>query len=207
MTLSEIRTYVTNFTTDFQLDNCLAASPSDTQLTSLVNWAIRTFSVKSLCNFDHEITLTLVANQAVYDCRDVTAPAVVSRKILHPYFVTINGNPLLRPDMQSPGFWPYQQLVDYNRSYQTEASAVPSRAVWLPGNQLLLSPPPTAAVLSAGENYITANYIAANMTVVTDDSNSPDIPEEYHECLAFLAAFKAAMPRAAEQEAWASLKA
>lgn len=206
MTLSEIRGYVTNFTTDFQLDNFLAASPTAAQLTGLVNWAIRLFSRKTLCNFDPEMTLTLVAGTQVYNIRDVTTP-VVSRKVIHPLFVTINTVPLMGPDGRTPGMWGFSQLADFRWTFQTEANGKPFRAAVLPGYKIALSPPPDAGAVSDGNNFIAGYYMAANMVNSTDDANSPDIPEEYHEILAYLVAFKAAQPRAGDEAAWGQLRA
>jgi hypothetical protein len=205
MTLAQIRTMVTSHTTDFQLDNYVSAAPTDAELTAQVNWAIRLFSKRTFCNFDPEITFTLTADTALYDCRDVSAPAVVSRKVLLPLFVTINGTVLRDFSGRAPGLWSFNQLLRTNPMYQTEDSGRPTRAVWLPGNKMLLSAPPDAGVVSDGDNYIAGAYLAADMANGTDDSNSPDIPEEYHEILAYLAAVKAGMPRATEESAWRAI--
>lgn len=205
MTLATIRAMVTNFTTDFHLDNYVAASPSSAELTAQVNWAIRLFSKRTFCNFDPEITFTLTASTSLYDCRDVSAPAVVSRKILLPLFVTINGAVLRSPSGRFGGLWSFSQLTRSNPGFQTEDSGTPTRAIWLPNNKMLLSVPPDADVVTAGENYIAGAYLAADMADGADDANSPDVPEEYHEVLAYMASVKAGSPRATEAEAWNSI--
>lgn len=202
MTLANLRTFITNITTDFQLDNFVAAAPTSTQLTDQINWAIRVFSRHTWCAFDPKITFTVTADVASYSGRSLT---VFSKKIIWPQFVTINGVPLCGPDNLHPGMFSFRQLVDRYRTFQTVASGKPVVAAWMPGEKVYLTPPPTAAVLSAGNNFMAAVYEPADLVVGADDANEPDIPAPYHETLGYIAAIKGSMPRATEQAALQAL--
>lgn len=197
MTLTEIRDQITGFT-EFDLDNYLGRNPTPDEMTGLVNWAIRAFSKKTRCNYSTQITMTLEANDSELDCRDLTN---VTKKVLEPRRVTINGS-CLRNRYGDYGLWSLSDIEECYPSYQTYDAAQPVRAAWLPNNKLLLSPKVDQAY---SNSFISGWYLAADLVTGTDDSNSPDIPEEYHEVLSYLAAYYAATPNSSEQEGWARL--
>lgn len=194
MTLSTIRTMVTSFAA-YDQDLYLGTSPSAADLTTLVNWAIREFSAYTFCNYDPKITLTLTADTATYDITKTTATAIVSKQVLKVRRVTINGA-ILRSADGEYGLWTLPELEAFRPTYQTDESAVPRRAIELPGHKLYLHPAPTAAVVSDGDNYISGWYLPVDLVNSTDDANAPDIPLEFHECIAYLAAYKGAVPNA-----------
>ena len=202
MTLSEIRTLVSNFLS-LDLDNYYGSAPSNTELTVQVNWAIRKFAEYTWCCYEHKNVLTLTTGTQVYNCHSLS---VVQKKVLQPKFVTLNSITLRGPDGQY-GLWSLSDLHEGYPGYQTYENGTPTRAVWLPGHKLLLSSPPDAAAAAETDNFISGPYLPADLVVVTDDANAPDIPVQYHETLAYIAARRASMPMVSEQEAWGRISA
>jgi hypothetical protein len=205
LTHAQLRTRIEQHTA-FDLDNFLANGAGEVaagDLTGLVNYGIRCVSVGARCNYDHKIVLTLAADTHVFDCRDITTP-VVGKKVLEPRRVTINGKFLRNPNGEY-GMWTMPELENDCPSYQTYTSSKPSRAVWLPGNKLLLSRPPNAATVTDGNNFISGWHVAAD--IAASDSAQPDLPEELHEAVVDCAAIYAATPSASEAEGWQRLVA
>lgn len=216
MILSEIRTLVTGFTR--YLDNYVAASPSPTELTAQVNWGVRHFARK-LHLFDPRISLTLNSvastNDTIYNIRDtvglsagpytVETPStpVVSKRVVKPYVVFIDGQPLLDWN-GSPGLWSLSQLEERYPTWRTGTTGTVAIAVYLGNGRLLLYPPPSAA---GSNHFISGTYLPADLVVTTDDAKSPDLPDELHEALAYFVAQHVAMPTVTEGEAWTRLKA
>ena len=197
MIQSNIKTYLTAFTA-FDLDNFFAASPTNAQLYELLNWAARTYSEHTWCNYHDKITFTLTTGTSYYNIR---ASTVCDRKVLYPRRVTLN-TVMLKGVDGAPGLWSLQELESLYPSYQSDSNGTPTKAVWLPGGKLLINVPPNATA-AAATNYISGVYIAADLaTDGTDANSSPDIPEERHEILAYIAAARAAMPNVSEQEGW-----
>lgn len=167
-------------------------------LTSQINWAIREVG-KRCYLYDARITFTLTAtastNGAQFNIRDVATP-VVSRKVIEPHVVWI-GQYALKDYDDKPGLLSISQLNQMRHKWPTESTGTPSRAVYLGNGRLLLSPPPTSA---GSNNFISGTYMPANMVHGTDDGASPDIPEELHEYLAWVAAANAAEPTSTTQE-------
>lgn len=190
LTLANMRTQLSSMLTD--LDNFHGESPSASQLTDLINYGIREVS-QEIYQIDPSITLTLTADQQTYDLRDVTAPAVVSRKVLEPLVVIINGNPLWNAARSRYGLWSLGELQRYRPSWRADSSGTPTIAAFH-DRTLYLHAKPNAAVVSGGSNYIMGRYLAADMVNSSDDNNYPDIPEELHEAVVKVAAIFAAEP-------------
>lgn len=186
----------------FDLDSAYGESETLQQQVDSVNWAIRAISAR-IFQYDPKITLTLTAGMADYNLRDT---AVVSRKIIRPFSVCINGSMLWDASRNDYGMWTLAELERRNPSWRTDTSSIPTKAVYYGGNRLLLHPTPTADVVSAGNNFISGQYLAANLTT-SDGSNSPDIPEELHEAIAYYAAAHSALPNLSENEAWQRVSA
>jgi len=203
MTLSTIRTLVTDF--GAMLDNYRGDSPTAAELTAQINWGIRIFARK-LHLFDNRITFTISnpiasTNGAKFNIRDTTTP-VVSKRVLKPYVVYIGGQPLNDWNGR-PGLWSISQLDQDNSGWQTESSNTPRKACYLGNGKLLLSPPPSAA---GSNNFIAGTYLPTDLINSTDDANSPDLPDELHEALAYFVAQHVALPTTTEEEQWLKLK-
>jgi len=97
-------------------------------------------------------------------------------------------------------------LVAGQGSYNLNAgSAISSTNASQVGNNLLLYPAPSSNVSSGSGNYLVAEYLPANLTI-SDLSNSPDLPVELHEAVAYLAAIKIAAPQITEAESYQRLQ-
>lgn len=177
------------------LDDRDGTAPTTAQQVASVNWAIRAIS-RLIFQYDPSIAFTPIADQDGYDLRGTA----FSRKILRPYLVVINGNPLRTANGDDYGFWTLTEFEKIAPGWRTLTSGIPFRAAYQ-GTRLWLNPKPTADVVTAAGCYVAGQYMAADMTV-SDLALSPDIPEELHECLAFFAAAKASLPFLTEQEAW-----
>lgn len=216
MTLSTIRTLVTDF--GIYLDNYRGDSPTAAELTAQTNWGIRVFARK-LNLFDPRIAFTLnpvtSSNSAKFYIRDTvglaagpytaTTPAtpVVAKRVIKPYGVYISGKPLYDWN-GNVGLWSLSQLENDVPSWRTENAGTATKAVYVGNGMLLLSAPPSAV---GSNNFISGTYIPTDLINSTDDANSPDLPDELHEALAYFVAQHAGMPTATEQEQWSKLAA
>ena len=138
-----------------------------------------------------------VASQAIYDIQKISTTAVVDYRVVRPYFVTINGSILCRPDGYR-GMWTFEDLLSLRASWQSESDAVPTAAVRFSSNKMILSNPPTAAVVSGGNNYISGTILAPDLV---NDADISILPVEAHESICYLAAIFAAEPLLAVDEA------
>lgn len=185
------------------LDNSAGEAPTTQQSTDQVNWALRTIS-RELYLFDSRITFTPTASTPIQLLR---GSGVAGKRIVQPYMVTINGSPLMRCDGRNYGLWSMPELWDLNPKWQTGADGTPTLAVYKGNNELILYAPPTAAVVSAAQNYIAGQILAPDLSSSSPGtSDVPAIPEECHEAIAYLAAVLAAMPVATEGEQWKRLQ-
>lgn len=187
------------------LDNYDGTSATASQKTAQINWAIRELG-RRMHLYDPRIVFTLTSpiastNGAMFNLRDTAG--TVSRKVWKVLGVVIDNN-TLRSYAGTQGLWALDQLNRVNPAWRTEPTGTPTRAVQLSRTRLLLSPPPSGAF---SNNFIAGYYIPASLVNSTDDGVEPDIPEELHECLAYFAAQKVAMPTATEQEQWTRLGA
>lgn len=198
-TLTQLRTLLTEFLA-YDLDNSKGVAPTAAELTEQLNYAARWISER-IYQFDPSITLTLTASDGDYSLR---ASAIVSRKVLRCHQVIINGNALLDASRQRRGMWTYQEVQIGHPNWRADDASTPTKP-WQIGTTLYLHPKPTAAVVSAGNNYIAGTYLCADLTNGSDDSNYYDLPEELHEAIAGVAAVFAADPTASEGEALARL--
>lgn len=185
------------------LDNANGEAPSDANCTIQLNQALRQIS-RRLYLYDPKVTFTPTASTLIQDLR---ASGVCSKRVVQPYRVTINGNPLLDCAGRDYGLWSEAELWRRNPKWQTAADGVPSLAVYSGNGKLILHQPPTAAVVSDAENFIAGQVLAADLSSATPGTTDiPGIPEEAHEAIAYLAAIIAANPVATEKEQWKRLE-
>jgi hypothetical protein len=130
---------------------------------------------------------------------------VVNKKVVKPLKVFINENPLYTADGRAQGLWALDELENYVPQWRTDDAGETRRAVHI-GTKLLLNPKPTQALVDAGNNFLSALILAPTLSA-SGLAVEPQIPEELHECLAYFAAVRSAMPYVTEQEGWARLKA
>lgn len=201
MTLAELRTLQTNFLS-LDLDNYAGESPSTSDQNAQINMAYRRIARKC-CLIHPKIPMTLTAGTALYGLSDTTVWGS-ARRMVDIYQVTINGVMLRDCSGNGYGLWTYREFIARHPNWQTADSGTPSKAVTL-GPNLLLHQAPTAAVVSAGQNYVAGQYIPADLDGSTYDT--PDLPEEIQPAIAYLAAIIAATPLATEPEMWTRLQA
>lgn len=198
-TLADLRTLLTEFMV-LDLDNSKGESPSSANQTEQLNWAYR-----GLCRraslFDPSITFTLTASTTLYDIRNLS---VVSKKVITPKWVYINNVPLRTYDNQARGLWTLQELERNNPAWRTVTTGTPYCAISQNYNYLRLYPAPTSGIVAAGGNYIAGTYLPIDMAA---DGDVPDLPEEFHELIAYAAAIKASLPVVTEDEMWNRIKA
>ena len=181
-----------------------------------LDWSMKLLAQK--CAFyDPRIPFTLTADTAEYRLNSSTA---FTRKIVKPYSVVVNSNPLYDASRFRAGLWTINELNQIYSQWRTDSSGTPIAAVVYSG-KLRLHPAPNADVVSAGNCFVEGEIIPG--WIKTDGSYSasgaaglnnagtwdltaePDLPEQYHELLAVLAAIKLAQPEADSEQAWATL--
>lgn len=200
MTLSEIRTLLTNLQ-QLDLDNYAGTAPSNADYLLQINRALRWFANETWCCYDDKVTLTLTAAQRLYDLHDITTP-VVSKKIVRLDHVVINGV-ILRGWDGRKGLWQMRDMLDVNPGYLAYTDGTPAYAFMRDDRFLVLSPAPTAGVVSTGSNYLGGVILPTDLS---GDSDVPAIPYQYHEWIAYIAAVQSSEPMATEQETWMRLE-
>lgn len=203
MILSEMITMLASLLS-VDLDNRnadAAGAVTSAQATADINWAIR-FVSQRIYQFDPSITFTLTANTPNYNLETTT---IFGKKILEARRVIINGNQLYTCDGRKYGMWTLAEVERENATWRSDAAGTPSKAFQV-GTTLWLHQKPTTAVAAAGSCYVAGQYLAADLSSSTDQSNSPDIPVVLHEAVVRIAAVYAADPTATESEALARIQ-
>jgi len=197
MTRATLRTLQTAFMS-VDLDNFYGESPTTANQNEQLNWAYARIARR--CKLvDPKITFTPTADLAKYSLFGSHYGGVKLTKVYH---VMINGTMLYARNGER-GLWSYNELIKDYPTWQIASSGTPTKAVQL-GQFLLLHAPPNAAVVSAAQNFICAEYIPAEMD---DDADTPDLPEDLHPAIAYLAAVYAATPVASEASMWTRVQA
>lgn len=205
MTLSEILIYVKdNYAYDGDIANSLGENPTDAQLIPYVNWAIRSIARK-VKQIGIYLPITLTAGTSTYNLNAGTGIATtVASQITRIHRVYIGNQVMNKADRFSPGMWSYNEIERFDPKYRSAASGQPIAAAQF-GNNLVLYPAPSSTVASGSGNYLVAEYLPPSLTI-SDLSNSPDLPVELHEAVAYLAAIKVAAPQITEGESYQRLQ-
>jgi len=181
-----------------------------------LDWAMKLLAQR--CAFyDPKITFTVTADQAEYRLNSSTA---FTRRIVKPYSVVVNSNPLNDASRFRTGLWTINELNEIYSKWRTDSSGTPIAAVVYSG-KLRLYPAPNAGVVSTGNCFVEGEIVPGwiktdgsysasgaaglNSAGTWDLTAEPDLPDQYHELLAVLAAIKLAQPEAESQEAWTTL--
>jgi hypothetical protein len=191
MTTQQLITRVTEYLS-YDLDGYFGTSPTNAEVVSALNDAMRDIALEAYL-VEPSITLTLTAGNNTYSLRDT---GIVNYKTLKVLRVVINNTPLTTFDGARRGLWTYQELEENYPGWRDADSSTPHVAVQL-GTNLILYPPPSSTVVSAGENYIVGLKLPQDLSSATL-SAAPSLPEELHEALAKVAAAKAADPNVTE---------
>lgn len=182
----------------FDLDNVKGETPSDAQLDAQINEALR-FCSREIFLFDPLVKFKLRKDKAVYNLHD---PAIVKKKVVRPFTVTVNGNKLYNARRDDWGTWAYDEFIDDHHTWEDASSGTPTKAVLYGSASLILHLPPTAAIAASAKNYIAGTVLARDLVSDDDDPTRDSIPTELHEAVVFRAAWKAALPNVSEAEGW-----
>lgn len=190
----------------FDSDSMYGESPTDAQLVSLLNWGIQ-YTARFIRLYDPAVVLTLTADTAQYDLRSLS---IVSKKVVRPYGVIINGNRLVNKKGDGYGVWTLGEFEREHPAWMGEAASTPVKAAFY-GKTLIVHQKPTQAIVDGGSNYISGTVLPI---AKTNDSNgstgkgtSPDLPDELHEATVWITANKNALANASEAEGWKRLGA
>lgn len=202
-TLAQLRTLQASLLS-FDLDNFAgnsAGTVSDADRNRQINMAYQILA-RRLKIYDPKVTLTLYADDDVIDLRVTTGSTnnKVSKRVWKAEYVIIGGNPLLDASGKEYGLWSMDELERECPGWRTASSGTPSIAAYYTSTKIRLYPKPSAA---GSNNFVSGLVIPADLSA---DADVPDIPEEIHEVIAFLAAVFASSPMASENEAWARLQ-
>lgn len=201
-TLAQLRTLLGQLAALDPYDNMAGESPASSDYNEQLNWAYRIICKRANL-WDPAMTLTLVADQATYSKRDTDGTVgAFSRRIIDLHAVYINGNPLYMRNERVPGLWSFEELEHVYPDWRATAAAVPFLVLEESHSTARLYPKPTQAVVDAGNNYAAGTYMPAALSA---DGDYPDLPEEFHEAIAYLAHVIAHKPTATESEQWKRL--
>ncbi len=198
MVLSELRTMLTELLS-FDLDNVKGESPTDVELDGQINEA-QSFASRETFLFDPKVPWTIKKDVSRYNLHDLT---VMEKRIVRPYWATINGNKLYNARRDDYGIWTYGEFIDDHQTWEDDSSGTPTKVVLYNAANVILHLAPTATVVSTGKNYLAGHVLANDMTA--DDHSPEGFPEDMHEAIAFRAAWKAAIPQVTEAEGWRRL--
>lgn len=202
MTTAEILLYVrNNISTDFDIADDIGATATDAELVPYINWAMRSIS-RQIHQLKTSIPITLTADTAEYDLNGGTGTPISASdvsQVTRIHRVYINNNPLKRADWKGPGMFTFNEIERNYPGWRAAGSSTPFAAAQI-SNKLFLFPKPTSTVVSAGNNYLVAEYLPKDLStsVLTQ---IPDLPLELHEAVAYMAAVKLALPNIGEAEA------
>ena len=197
MTLAELRDRTTKFLA-YDLDNFEGETPTDPELDSQVNFAMRLMS-REMHLVNPKVQLRLKANQSIVNYQDTDQ---VEQTVVRPYHVTIDGNKLWNARRDSYGLWTYGQFVQEHPTWESASSGTPTIAATFGSRQFILFEPASAAIAAQTDHYIAGQVLCNRLTGVRpyDDPARQGFPDEFHEGIAYLASVFAARPNVTEQE-------
>lgn len=199
MTLAQTITLTEEFLA-YDLDGYLGSEPTTAEMVVAINWAIRTVA-KRASLYDPSIPITLVAETSTYDLRSL---ATAGRRIIDTSTVIVNGSMLSNAARSAYGVWSLTELERMYPRWRVATSGTPSKAVVI-GTKLVLHPPPNAACVAAGQNYVSGTYLPADMAEADVNVQLP-LPIEVHEAVAYCAAVRLASPTVTEQAGMARIQ-
>lgn len=193
MTTQQLITRVDNYLA-YDLDGYFGTAPTDAQVVAALNDALLDVSDAAyLVKPDIALTLTESQYSYAFDSALAFPAATLPLKVLK---VVVNGNVLKTMDGRRSGLWTMREVEDLRPGWRDDDDGVPTKA-WVVADKLYLHPAPSAAVVSAGETYVAAQYRAAPLSESALVAE-PDLPATLHESLAKVAAAKAAAPNVTE---------
>jgi len=170
---------------------------------------------KKLWLFDPLILLHLHADTVEYDFTDAgssTSTNDVSKYCWSPLYVIVNKNRLLGADGRTWGFYGPQEFEHKFSDWfdtTTHPSGTPVAVVMYNVRKVLVWPRPTAAIVTAGNNYVSGFYLSADFTLTAPpgdaddmDQTLTDVPREIQEAVGIWSALQDAHPTIGETEQW-----
>lgn len=186
---------------------------SDGDIVVELNHGLRALGSR-LKMYDPSVTLTLTSGVGIYNVQDT---AVVSKIVLEPHSVTVNGNMLWDSHGRARSVQSLQELEEYRPGWRTLDSGTPDIAVWYGSHSLLLSASPTATVASSGNCYISGQVYPGARPASggyyptgfesTDLTSVPDLDYGLHDCLCYMASQYLLYPVSTDQVIWARIQA
>lgn len=202
MVLSELRTLQTSFL-DYDLDNFDGEEPTSVQQNAQINRALRTIG-KELFIVDPKVGFSPKYNVDIYSLDKI---GTVTKRVVRPFYVTINGNKLWNADETDYGMWGFQRFVQDFPTWESASTGTTSKAVIYGSRGLILHLRPSVEIEASTSNFIAGQVVPNDLVHDNDDPSDQGVPREIHEAIAYLAAVYAAMPNVTEQEGWARLQA
>lgn len=195
MTLAQLRT-LTSYFISYDNDAYLGESPSNSDLDTVVNWAIRSIA-RRLYLFEPMIALTTSAGVSRYDIGDTT---YFERRMLDIHRVVVGGT-ILRDNRSQFGLYPSLNAFEARYpTWRTASNGTPTGAV-LAGQNLTFDCPASGVLANT---FVSGQFMPNDLSA---DGQTPLLPVELHELVAYLAATKLALPTATEEEQWGRLRA
>lgn len=195
MTLTDLQTMLTQLQ-QLDLDNQAGVSPSSSDTTAQLNWALRWIADQTWCCYDDKVPITLVSGTRRYSIQATTPKLITVHRVI------VDSNPLRKPDGEI-GLYTYSDVQTWHPHYLSYADGTPQGAFMQDDYRLVLFPAPDATIAAESDHYLAGPYLPA---ALSQGSDTPDIPVQYHEHIAYVAAAFTSKPLASEGEAWTRIQ-
>lgn len=193
MTTTELITFVKDLQA-YDLDHMRGEAPTDAEVVSSLNWALRVFS-RALYLYDMSVTQTLTIGTHTYPMQ-----SGFSKRIIYPYRAMV-GTTAMRNRRGSLGLYTVAELDKDYPTWRT-VTAGTIKVVATDGSNIIVAPKPDSAVTLT----IGGRVLAPDLSHSTG-ATAPEIPVECHEALGMMAAVRSALPNVTENEGWARIRA
>jgi hypothetical protein len=193
MNLTELRAFVIKLLA-YDLDSFDGDSPSDAQKDSILNWGLRQVGLSIYLYQD--VPFTIVTSERSLRLDDTTK---FTKPMLTIDTVVLNGV-TLRDSTRRHGIWNVDKFNRWYPSAATASNGTPEAAV-IVGNSLVFNCP-----VSDNWSGIAMGRALPQKLVSPGHETPTDIPEHLHECIAYFAAIKWAMPNATIDEQYQRLQ-